>query len=564
MKDARKQNKAKLPAWALWCIALAAGGLCAVALVYYWRVAFRLPLSGGQAALATLCAALLFWALIAAAWFLRRAAGQSPSFMAAAAVLLLGLLFCFATAPMQAPDESQHYMRSYAIAHGQFNYDYNYEYPEDVQLLLERFPGDANHKVKYAGRQLAPAYIEDYLAAKNAGEAPAAQPESPIMFLLVPFLPSAICMAVARLFGFGALGLMYAARIGNLLVYAFISYFTFKNAGRFRAVFIAIALLPLSLFMAASCSYDSIMLALCFFLLSYLCKKQVRAKDVWFFIAALALANYIKPLNFLFAGVLLLIPKDRWDVQIKKWRPKRWQLVAIFASVSVLFWFGLQKLDANVLKTGYPPLPRGSGDNALPEDQLIFMLKNPLSFIMRCVLTVVEADAYLFDLGRLGGMDLILPLVGGLSVVALLLAAFLAVPVKKPQGGRFALGQAALAFCYFAAVLAGMYVGDTDYQAIRISGPQPRYFLPVFLILLLLLATGLGQIQRPRLDTRAAALKSQRIALGVCAAVAFVSVILVFQYYFVGQWVPKSEGGHHLVNYFGRLTDGLGSYITSL
>lgn len=39
----------------------------------------------------------------------------------------------------------------------------------------------------------------------------------PVSFLVIPFLPGAVGMALARLLGFGALGCLYGGRIVNLL-----------------------------------------------------------------------------------------------------------------------------------------------------------------------------------------------------------------------------------------------------------------------------------------------------------------------------------------------------------
>ena len=41
----------------------------------------------------------------------------------------------------------------------------------------------------------------------------------PISFLILPFLPGALGMALARLFGLGALGCLYGGRLVNLLAY---------------------------------------------------------------------------------------------------------------------------------------------------------------------------------------------------------------------------------------------------------------------------------------------------------------------------------------------------------
>jgi hypothetical protein len=100
-----------------------------------------------------------------------------------------------------------------------------------------------------------------------------------------------------------------------------------------------------------------------------------------------------------------------------------------------------------------------------------------------------------------------------------------------------------------------MYVTDTDLGSIRITGQQPRYFLPAFLLLFMVPSILLGRVQRPRLpaggDGAATAARMDGLALCIAAAVALTGAVLLFQSYYVGQWIPESEGGWKLVNLLG-------------
>ena len=100
---------------ALWALCTALAVLCAVAVTYYWRVFYAytavpaVPLALCAAALA-LCGAVAVWACV---YLCRSFAAR-----AALAILLCGALFCFANPPMQAPDESTHFLRANAISMG--------------------------------------------------------------------------------------------------------------------------------------------------------------------------------------------------------------------------------------------------------------------------------------------------------------------------------------------------------------------------------------------------------------------------------------------------------------
>ena len=77
----------------------------------------------------------------------------------------------------------------------------------------------AGYALKQYGKDGAVQSIADSFAQYLSGEGEADPVTEPVSFLILPFLPGALGMAVARLFGLGALGCLYAGRLGNLLAY---------------------------------------------------------------------------------------------------------------------------------------------------------------------------------------------------------------------------------------------------------------------------------------------------------------------------------------------------------
>ena len=55
-------------------------------------------------------------------------------------IFISGTAFALITPPNQVPDEPSHYMRSYAMGMGDFHFDEQQEWPNDVYLLMEAFP----------------------------------------------------------------------------------------------------------------------------------------------------------------------------------------------------------------------------------------------------------------------------------------------------------------------------------------------------------------------------------------------------------------------------------------
>lgn len=540
-----KKPKRTLPAWAGWLIGYACVLAGAAGLVHFWRVAFSLsllpalPFTLGVAALCSLLYLTVF--------LLHRFCKDRLCLAAFICILVLGLLYCFATAPLQVPDEERYFLRSYSISMGRFNYDGQRGYPNDVDLLFQHFVPALNHKVTTGGHEMAPSSFALYQQDLADGVAADTRQTEPIAFMLFPYFPQALGIAVGRLFGFSALGLLYAGRLGNLLAYALICYAALHNCNKYRGVFMALALLPLSLFMATSNSQDSLMLALCYLVISYFCKDEIRSRDVVVFGIAMAVITYIKPHNVVLAFVLLLIPKSRWKT---KWNPRL--AFGIVAAAALLFWYAVGTgIDGSLLTQNYGNLPRGVGNQADPAGQMAFILGNPLSFLARAALTLYEEAGFLFKLGVFGWLDMSILLVSGLSVLSMASASALGIQQKEDTKFTGALALFLAAGLYACAVLGGIYVLDSPLYSIRVTGVQPRYFLPAFLLLFMLASILLGKAVRPRLSPGANLYRTEAITLCIVAAVALVSVVFIFQNTFIGQWIPKGEGGYKLVNMFG-------------
>ena len=121
-----------------WALAAAAAVVTGVLWAYYWRVFFYLDSRVSPLVPTHGCTAICL-GVVAAAALLRRL--RTLPAKGAVCLLLCGLLFCFANPPLQTPDESEHYLRTYAISTGHLDFDYERSYPDDVAALLSAFPG---------------------------------------------------------------------------------------------------------------------------------------------------------------------------------------------------------------------------------------------------------------------------------------------------------------------------------------------------------------------------------------------------------------------------------------
>lgn len=543
----------RFPAWAGWLAGYAAALLGSAALVYCWRVFYsfdRLP--AGQTTLyAWAVATALYAAAAAAVRLVRGLPGR-----AALCILVCGALFCFADPPFQAPDEPSHFLRSWAISEGHFDFDYARTYPADVARLIDAFPGawvtahtsqgmtenengdpvsysSQGYALKQRGEEGRVESVADSFAAyfaANAAETAAPVVHEPIVVMILPFLPQALGIALARLLGFGALGCLYAARLANLAVYAGLCYAALRGCRRYQPVFLAVMLLPLSLFMAASVSYDASLLGFYYLVASYYCRDEITDRDVTWFLFAFLMMNAAKPyINLLWLALPLILPRQAWKTRWKKWQVALVPLAAALAMTALVEWYG------GAFRYNYSTaaFDRMLGEGVVDQlGQLRFVLSNLPRYIAVMLGTLYENQCFIGQLGTFGWMDLPVPMLNLLSPVLLVFAAALSVHEKSSLRLWPALGLGGLSVVYIAGAMTAMYITYTPVGMVRILGLQARYFLPAFLMLTVLLAALLSHVLAPKLALDGQ--RAVRLGLGCAAGFAVLGALLLFQHYFIG------------------------------
>lgn len=556
LKQPTAQPAKRAVRWAFACLLAAGAG---VVLSYCWRVFYYLDARVSPLTVTLGCAAFAL-ALVGAAalvcFWPKTFAGKG-----ALCIGLCGLLFVFANPPMQTPDESQYYLRCDSISRGHLDFDAARTYPDDVAALYNAFPGawvnahtsqgsmadpsdpdnpeaqtaytTAGYALKQYGEGGAVQSVADsfaqYFAQKNA--APETPLTEPVSFLILPFVPQALGMALARLFGFGALGCFYAGRIANLAAYTALCWLALRCARRCRPVLLCVMLLPLSLFMAGSLSYDATLLG-CYYLMAALLTR-----DAWdtyaagAYAAACVFVNVAKPyLNLLWVILPLTVVSKAFG---KEKGRRRWlwlggMLVGALAATLLVEWYG------NAFRFNYPVIERMGGQDVDQMAQLQFILHNPLRFIAVLAGTLYENDFFVGQLGLFGWKDLpvnLLNLTGPLALCAG--AALGACRADGPQNlpaRRWRWGSAAFCLLYGVGAMTAMYITYTPVSMVRIVGLQARYFLPVWLLCGMLLADAAAHTLRPAL----AAARAEGLALWLFAPYAAAGALLLFQHYWIG------------------------------
>ena len=533
----------KIPTPLLTLIAALAAG---VGVSYYWRVFYyldtRLP------PLVTTAGCVGFALLVAlGVWLLSRIREQN--FRAAACIFLCGLLFVFADPPLQTPDETDHYLRTYAISMGRLDFDADRGYPEDATCLMEAFPGawvnahtsaglgkdpitgadqpynTAGYALKQYGDEGAIQSVTDSFARYFAKEVQGEPVTEPISFLVLPFLPGALGMALARLFGLGALGCLYGGRLVNLLAYTALCYAALRSAHKCRPAFLCIMLMPMSLYMGASLSYDATLLGCYYLMPALLTRDEWNDKTALFYALACVFANGTKPyINLLWVVLPLILRKSEWKVRFS-----RVGYAVLTAAGALALTLGVEQY-GTLLRHNYGAIARQGGTTVNGGAQLLFVLKNPLRYMAVLLGTLYENDGFLVQLGLFGWKDMPIAFISITAPLVLLAAAMLCTAQTDTLGRRRMGLLGVFGLVYAAGAMTAMYITYTPVGMVRIVGLQTRYFLPVWLLLVLAAAAVLRRVLAPRLT----AAKGEALAVTLCGWYAFAGAVLLFQHYFVG------------------------------
>jgi uncharacterized membrane protein len=392
--------------------------------------------------------------------------------------LLVGLPYLILTGPFRAPDERNHFLRSYEISEGRLQpFRVSEEVvgdnlPASLSRLSEALGSHSNHLIDQS----------EISAARRLRLAPNEREFvefSTTIYSPVAYLPSALAIAIGRLFGAGPLALIYFARCGNLLAGSWLITAALSYAGFARRAALLVAMFPMVLSQIATVTADAMSYGISFLWIAMVIQTAVtqatgvNLRRIFCFIAlALALSQLRPPYPFL--GLLVfLIPAKR--VGLKVALPL---CVAVMAAsfLPALAW------NANAARLyGKPPAER----HIDPAAQLKWIAKHPGPFWHRVKhdLKIRGIDYWQELVGRLGWLNISLPSwIPAGFLLALSAAVFFAPRAEPIPMWWQRLALMAVAFGGIVAIELMLYLTFNGVGSSWIFGVQGRYFAPLALV----------------------------------------------------------------------------------
>lgn len=446
-----------------------------------WMEGRYFLLASGVAAALAVCGILLFFKKAAWEWrFL-------------AAVLSFGSLYLAVLPPLSAPDEISHFMSAYEISNRLLGLPGT---DEEGYVLIRRADdflqniygasGDEEHIS--LGRLL---NQETYEILHEKSEEIFADPGErelmPSVYRSVnttplAYLPQALGITAARIFHFNGVILAFCCRFFNLGFFAAMGFLAVRFLPFGKPVLTGTAMLPMSLHLAASCSYDAFVMGLSFFFGSYclylaFAKPAVQKRDILVLSAVMAALGPCKIIYTVVMGFALLIPVNKFGTR-KKWLISAGTVLAVFLAAMVLVNSGTIASYA-------------SGSDAYvswAEEEsysIPLILHQPVRYLNLLYNTaaVQGEEWYLTMMGaRLGNLDPVLSV--PFAVIAAMTVCLVLMSVRKAGEALYLTGiQKAWILFLTAGCLLGlmtaMLVAWTPLSSQVIEGVQGRYLIPL-------------------------------------------------------------------------------------
>lgn len=448
--------------------------------------------------LGILSAVLLFLFCLLYKYFSKKESSKALPRFYLVILLLMGTMYSAVFLPGTAPDEPYHYESSFYYSNlitGHTN--------EDSLLVMRetdiKFENDALTTVMDKESYQS---VRQALTDNSSNDFETTSIDGQTKSLPQTRVFSAIGISLGQLFGLNGAMTFYLGRLFNFLCFALLAFAAYKITPVGKMLFAAITLLPMTLHITSSYSYDATIIGLSLLLIA-LCLKGIYSEQkcsqkllivipvVTFFLAP------CKVLYALSALLVFLIPNSNFS-------SKKFAHIYKFGLMGLaLFAVCIFKLPdllnmAGVSPTNTDPTSDGlehRGEESGHYHALSTLISSPLSAIFIFVNTINQKfDFYLntFLGGFLGWFQpeiktpwfFILLFLGILFYTARKSDIDSIIPSKKTK-----VVFAVLSFLMYTAVVMSMLLGWTFDTELAAEGVQGRYFLPFAPLLFLLFRT---------------------------------------------------------------------------
>lgn len=397
---------------------------------------------------------------------------------------LFGLLFIIITPPFQAPDEPQHYFRSYQLANLDLFADkigdrYGFKVPSELEIFYKKSTAPSN---PYASGSFE--NVSSVLGDRNYNNKSVVYFDNTAIYPPIAYIPTIASIVIGKLLTLPHVIVFYLSRLCNLMVYIACIFFAIRIIPFGKKIMFCLGLMPMALYLAGTSSPDSTIIGLGFLTTAlvtkiFMSRQTLRPNKLGYSaVACITLLALTK--NYLFP-VILLLPMISQKIFAKK-SDKQIFLVIMAVSVFVAFTFWNLKV-LSVAENIHLVLK--PGENISSQGQLHNIIQSPLRFILVLLNTLLLKSGTLLTMGFIGifgWLDIALPFIGYILFVCILTLSILyestsksAIKLISVFANKFLLVLLSSTLLMFVS----LYIGYSPVGSSFVDGLQGRYFIPL-------------------------------------------------------------------------------------
>lgn len=411
-------------------------------------------------------------------------------------VAIFGGLFTVLTPPFWGHDEITQFGRAYQVAHGGFlpqeihdnrGVAYGGEVPTSITALMGYALKDYTTNPDEPDNMVA-----DPGAYDRLGSAAVSKATEPVWFTNtaayspVPYIPAAVGIRLAEVFGLDVGGMVALTRLAGLLCYLAVVGFGLYALRKHRVQWLAftVAVLPIAVFQAGTVTADTMTNALAIMVSALLVKAlflgdRLGRVETGALLAATVLLPVSKPTYVLLAMLVVLVPAERFG-----FTGRRRALPWVFAALGGIAFAVWMKIAAPTGDGMGLMRPEHQWRSVRPGDQLHGILTDPGHFISVFGESIALRDERWFSqfFGELGFAYIDVP---ALTMLACLFAFAVSIGIADRMSAatfRRTLLVALTVAASVAMIYVTLYMSFTPVGYYIIDGVQGRYFVPLALV----------------------------------------------------------------------------------
>jgi uncharacterized membrane protein len=414
--------------------------------------------------------------------------------------LVFGVFFVYLTPPLWGLDEPSHFARAYQLSNGELlphtgkgntgdlmpNSFINLVDYRTYDILDVIHSGDIFHRQDVTDKAMYDK-LGSAVFTKNQSSFPSVATYSPVAY------PGAVIgIAISNMLGLDVSQTLLMARFFSLFVYVALAAFAIwlMRGKKLAWLFFTVALIPTAIFQASTVTADNILIGLVLLFFALFCRiilDNSKNKKLLYSLALVAMLLPLVKVNYVFISLaFLLVPNNFFASK---------RLALIYKTVTLVIMVVTSVAWTQITKVTSASTISQRPDHILivPTDQISFILHNPFGFIFASLKSIIlYGDTYYQQLlFTISGNTVVIPII--LTVILSFILVFLALYARSEllnmRKQIIFLGIGAI--ISISTIFAALYVAFTPTGWFFVDGIQGRYFTPLLIPLIILIAIAL-------------------------------------------------------------------------